>query len=208
MDKELILNARKPKGELGSKMIDRMNKSHENLAQWGVSHLNIDVNDVILDIGCGGGVNVKRFSEIATGGKVYGMDYSSLSVEKSQDLNKIAIEEGSVEIIQGSVSDIPFEDETFDLITAFETVYFWPDFLNDLKEAYRVLKDNGTIFICNEAVGDKEVIEKMKEHIDLLDMKIYSEDELKSALLDAGFVDIKTFRKEGTNWMCVLATKD
>ena len=58
-EKELIINARKPVGELGDKLLDRMNESHESLAQWGVSHLDISKDDVILDIGCGGGVNVK-----------------------------------------------------------------------------------------------------------------------------------------------------
>ena len=53
-EKELIINARKPVGELGDKLLDRMNESHESLAQWGVSHLDIEKDDVILDIGCGG----------------------------------------------------------------------------------------------------------------------------------------------------------
>ncbi|WP_225370681.1 class I SAM-dependent methyltransferase [Methanobrevibacter arboriphilus] len=121
-------------------MIERMNESHEKLARWGVSHLNVENNDVVLDIGCGGGVNVKRFSEMAPNGKVYGLDYSEISVEKSEHFNKTAIKEGKVEIIQGSVSKLPFEDETFNIVTGFETVYFWPDFIEDLKEVNRVLK--------------------------------------------------------------------
>ena len=207
MDKKLIINARKPKGELGSELLDRMNKSHENLVKWGISHLNINNNDIILDIGCGGGVNVKRFSEIAINGKVFGLDYSEVSVEKSKDLNQLAIDGGKVEIIQGSVSKMPFEDETFNLITAFETVYFWPDFASDLKELNRILKSGGTIFICNEAVGDEETLKKMKEHIDLLDMEIYSEDELKSYLSNTGFTNIKTFKKENDGWICAIANK-
>ena len=39
-DKELIKNARKPVGELGHQILDRMNKSHESMAQWGVSHFD------------------------------------------------------------------------------------------------------------------------------------------------------------------------
>jgi ubiquinone/menaquinone biosynthesis C-methylase UbiE len=48
------------------------------------------------------------------------------------------------------VSQIPWEDGAFDLVTAFETVYFWPDFEGGLKEVRRVLKPGGTLFICNE----------------------------------------------------------
>ena len=88
-----------------------------------------------MDIGCGGGVNVERFAgQISNEGKVIGLDYSDVSVEKSSKRNEEFINEGKVEIIEGSVSDMPFEDKTFDIVTGFETIYFWPDFVNDLKK--------------------------------------------------------------------------
>ncbi|MBO6105793.1 MAG: methyltransferase domain-containing protein [Methanobrevibacter sp.] len=213
-EKELIINARKPVGELGDKLLDRMNESHESLAQWGVSHLDISKDDVILDIGCGGGVNVERFLSM-TENKVYGLDYSEIAVEKSTKLNQDAIDEGRCEVIQGSVSELPFEDKTFDIVTGFETVYFWPDFVNDCKEVRRVLKDDGIMFICNEAIPDEED-ERQKELIDLLDMKIFSEDEFDEYLREAGFSDIICFSKSGpdsvnrelvTGWLCVIARK-
>lgn len=213
-EKELIINARKPVGELGDKLLDRMNESHESLAQWGVSHLDISKDDVILDIGCGGGVNVERFLNM-TENKVYGLDYSEIAVEKSTKLNQDAIDEGRCEVIQGSVSELPFEDNTFDIVTGFETVYFWPDFVNDCKEVRRVLKDDGIMFICNEAIPNEED-ERQKELIDLLDMKIFSEDEFDEYLREAGFSDIICFSKSGpdsvdrelvTGWLCVIARK-
>lgn len=213
-EKELIINARKPVGELGDKLLDRMNESHESLAQWGVSHLDISKDDVILDIGCGGGVNLERFLQM-TENKVYGLDYSEIAVEKSTKLNQDAIDEGRCEVIQGSVSELPFEDNTFDIVTGFETVYFWPDFVNDCKEVRRVLKDDGIMFICNEAIPNEED-ERQKELIDLLDMKIFSEDEFDEYLREAGFSDIICFSKAGpdslnrelvTGWLCVIARK-
>lgn len=212
-EKELLINARKPKGDLGDKLLDRMNKSHESLAQWGVSHLDISKDDVILDIGCGGGVNLERFLKM-TDNKVYGLDYSEIAVEKSIKLNQAAIDDGRCEIIQGSVSDLPFDDNSFDIVTCFETVYFWPDFLNDSKEVRRVLKDDGIMFICNEAIPNEDD-EGQNELIDLLDMDIYSEDEFDEYLREAGFSDIICFSKDGsdsltkevTGWLCVIARK-
>lgn len=206
-DKELIINARKPVGELGEQILERMNKSHETMAQWGVSHFEINDNDRILDIGCGGGKNIERFAKQITTGKVIGLDYSEVSVEKSSKLNEKAIEEGKVEVIQGSVSQMPFEDDTFDIITGFETIYFWPDFINDLKEVNRVLKKDGLVFFCNEAVYREGEMEKYEDLVELLDMKIYSEDVLKESLEKTGFKDFKAYVEEENDWICITARK-
>ena len=169
---ELLINAGNPKGKLGEELINDMNVNHENLAQWGVGHLDISKQSIILDIGCGGGVNVKRFLEM-TENNVYGIDYSSVSVKKSIELNIEEIENKRCEIRQESVSKMSFDDNTFDIITAFETVYFWPDFSNDLNEVNRILKDDGIFMICNEAIP-KENDERQKEFIELLNCSIYS----------------------------------
>lgn len=210
---ELLVNARKPEGELGKELIEKMNVNHEGLARWSLNHLDIADDAIILDIGCGGGVNVDRFLKI-TREKVYGIDYSKVACEKSTLLNEIAICEGRCEIIQWSVSELPFDDDTFDIVTGFETVYFWPDFINDLKEVRRVLKNGGLIFIANEALP-KEDDERQKELMELLDMNIYSQDELEAALKKAGFCDIEchmkeskdSFTQEDADWICAIARK-
>ena len=212
-DSDLLINARNPQGKLGNQLIDKMNVNHEGLAKWSLSHLDISKDNVILDIGCGGGVNVKRFLKM-TENKVYGIDYSELAVERSIKLNKSAVDEGKCEIIKGSVSNLPFNDNSFDIVTGFETVYFWPDFVNDLKEILRVLKDDGIIFIANEALP-KEGDERQKELIELLDMNIYSKDELVESLKLSGFSKVTTYLKdskdsftgEDAEWICVIAQK-
>ena len=211
-DPDLFVNASNPQGDLGEKLLDWMTVNHESLSRWGISHLDIKKEDIILDIGCGSGANLARFLEKSE--KVCGIDYSQLAVEKSAMLNQQAIDEGKCEIVQASVSNMPYDDESFDIITAFETVYFWPDIGNDLKETRRVLKDDGIILICNEAVpkpGDK----RQNELVELLGMNIYSEDELDELLRQAGFSDVLCFLNEGrdsvTNehvtWLCVIARK-
>lgn len=207
-DKELIKNARKPVGELGHQILDRMNKSHESMAQWGVSHFEVNEDSKVLDIGCGGGKNIERFAkQISRSGRVVGIDYSEVSVEKSVKLNQKFIDEGIVNVLQGHVSDMPFHDETFDIVTGFETIYFWPDFINDLKEVNRVLKKGGIVFFCNEAVYREGEMEKYDDLVELLDMKIYSEDVLKDSLEKTGFKDFKAYLNDGNDWICVTARK-
>ena len=212
-DPELLINARKPEGKLGDELIEKMNINHEGLARWSLKYLDISRSDAILDIGCGGGVNVDRFLKISDS-KVYGLDYSKVACEKSALLNEDAICEGRCEIIQGSVSDLPFDDDSFDIATAFETVYFWPDFINDLAAVRRVLRDGGRLFIANEALP-KQDDARQKELIELLDMNIYSKEQLEQSLHEAGFGNVVSYVKqsrdsftgEDANWICVIAQK-
>ena len=178
------------------------------MAQWGVSHFEIKEDDKILDIGCGGGRNIQRFAgQISQNGRVVGIDYSEVSVEKSIELNQEAFDKGIVNVLHASVSEMPFYDETFDIVTGFETIYFWPDFINDLKEVNRVLKKDGLVFFCNEAVYREGEMEKYDDLVELLDMKIYSEDVLRESLEKTGFKDFKAYIDDENDWICVTARK-
>ena len=129
--------------------------------------------------------------------------YSPVSVEKSKKVNEAAIAEGRCAVLQGSVSDMVFADDWFDTITAFETVYFWPDLPRCFREVYRVLKPGGTFLICNESNGDTDKDEKWTEIIG--GMTIYKDAELKMYLEQAGFHDVQIHKKK--SWLCITAWK-
>ena len=84
---KLVENAKKPNGFWGKMMIKAMNKGHSSLTSWGLEHMNIERTATVLDIGCGGGKTVDRLCSIVANGKVYGIDYSELSVKSSEKLN-------------------------------------------------------------------------------------------------------------------------
>ena len=114
----IFSNMRKPKGKLGNIQLKSMNKEHTPLALWNLKPLDIKPDDIVLDVGCGGGININRMAEKAK--KVYGVDYSIESVKLSREVNRDLIGQGKVEVLEGDVQSLPFEDNTFDIITAFE----------------------------------------------------------------------------------------
>ena len=205
---KLVQNARNPKGFWGKMMIRSMNLGHYTVTGWGLEHIKINKNFVILDIGCGGGKTVARLSGLADGGKVYGIDYSPLAVEKSRKHNKKLIAESKVKIDRASVSKLPYEDCKFDLVTAVETYYFWPDKLNDLKEVLRVIKPGGKLLMIFEMRKTSDDPDKWAEVEKLADIKAVSEDEIEGIMVKAGFKDVKTFTKDGTTWLCAVGTKE
>ena len=184
MFKKFFENVIKPKNNFGGRfMVKGMNIGHEKLAMWGRSFLNIRPNDILLDLGCGGGRNIQYF--LTKANKVYGIDYSRTSVDIARALNDNDIKDGRCQIIEGDVKNIPFDDNSIDFVTAFETIYFWKDIEACFREIYRVLKDGGEFLICNEgAYREHKNINKWAE---MLNFEVYSPEYLTNILSSIGF---------------------
>ena len=140
-------NTRKPVGFSGKIMVAMMNFGHSAMAAWGLHFLQPAPDAMVLDCGCGGGANIKTLLKLCPKGKVQGIDYSAVSVEKARKVNAGAIAAGQCTVQQASVAELPFEAEQFDVVTAFETVYFWPELAQNFREVYRVLKPGGKVVI-------------------------------------------------------------
>jgi ubiquinone/menaquinone biosynthesis C-methylase UbiE len=102
------------------------------------------------------------------------------------------------------VSENPWPDKTFDIVTAFETVYFWPDFVHDLGEVRRVLKPGGVIFICNELNKPESGEAPGQYWIKTLGIKVYGPAEFREYLTKAGFAEIR-IEVVGSGRICVSA---
>ena len=184
MFKSFFENFIKPKDNFGGRfMLRSMNKGHEKLARWGRSYLNIDKDYIVLDLGCGGGRNIEYF--LTKADKVYGLDHSETSVKMASEINKKAIDTGRCKILVGDVKSLPFEDESIDIVTAFETIYFWNDIEECFREIYRVLKNGGQFLICNE-VSSKERRD-VKKLLKMINFEIYKPNDLTKMLRELGF---------------------
>ncbi len=196
-----------PRGRRGRFVAALMNKGHKPLTIWGLKHVNIDPDYVILDVGCGGGKTVNQLAHKVPRGKVFGIDYSADMVEYSKKLNKKLIAHNRVEIVEGSVDKMSFSDDFFDLVTAVETYYFWPSFSDALKEILRVLKPSGEFLMVNEMLKDGVYDVKSAKTIEKAHVTLIPLEEIKTAALSIGFADVQVFTKKGSPWNAVLAQK-
>ncbi len=92
-------------------------------------------------------------------------DYSEASVTAARRTNARWIDIGRVEIQHGTVSQLPFANETFDLVTAVETHLFWPDPPEDMREIFRVLKRGGGLLIVSEIYKGGKHVEGFRQKI-------------------------------------------
>lgn len=203
--KKIVSQTRKPEGILGKMMLGSMNGGHAKLADWGMSHLDGIAANSIAELGCGGGRNAGELLKRYPAARLTAMDYSALSVEKTKETNKAAVTEGRCAVVQGNVSAIPFENESFDLATAFETVYFWPGLERCFTEVCRVLRPGGAFLICNESDGTDDTGRRFEKIID--GMTCYTKEQLVEALKAAGFSKVKEDRHPDKSWITVLAEK-
>ena len=196
---------RKPEGFLGKLMLSGMNSGHAKLADWGLAHLPTLPVSAAVDLGCGGGRNAGELLKKYPAAQVTAIDYSALCVEKAKSYNRAMIAAGRCTVRQGDVSALDLPAASFDLATAFETVYFWPGLEKCFAEAAKVLKPGGYFLICNESDGTDPTSLKFETIID--GMKNYTTRELEAALKAAGFSRVKTDHHPAKPWIAVLARK-
>ena len=191
--KKLFINCACPQGRMGRAMLKFMNLTHAPLTNWGLGLIEFQDGWTMLDIGCGGGATLQRLLKRSKDAQVYGIDISEESVAKARKVNAKVLDK-QVFVTQGSAEMLPYKDGKFDLVTAVETVYFWPNLPDCLQEVRRVLKPGGKFAIM------VEVVDSNSKWISVVEgMTAYSPEELKKLLEEAGFTQTEIHRMKPSN---------
>ena len=98
----------------------------------------------ILDVGCGKGYLLYDFLKVIPDAEIYGLDVSKYAVENSK-------QEIRENLIVGNASDLPYEDNFFDLVISINTLHCLeaPNLFKSINEIERVGKSNK--YICVES---------------------------------------------------------
>ena len=129
-------------GRLGGIIMARTNKDY---GLWVTDLLEVRSGGNVLEIGFGPGVIIQHLSEQPAVGHVAGIDQSREMLEQARARNATAIRDGRVELRQGSVESLPFDDNSFDKSLAINSMQLWPQAVAGLREVRRVMKVGGSI---------------------------------------------------------------
>ena len=198
--KSFFSQCARPKGALGRVMLSFMNYTHAPLTNWGLKLVDVQDGWTMLDVGCGGGFTIRRLLKRNKDAQVYGIDISEESVAKAKKVNAEVLDK-QVFVTLGSAEKLPYEDGKFNLVTAVETVYFWPNLPNCLQEVRRVLKSGGKFAILVEVVDSDSKWTNVVEG-----MTAYSPEDLKKLLDEAGFIQTEIHRKKPT-YVTIIGVK-
>jgi ubiquinone/menaquinone biosynthesis C-methylase UbiE len=173
-------------------------RSNRERGKWTLSLLDLQPGDRVLEIGFGPGVAIKLASRIASEGLVVGLDHSAAMLAQARRRNAAAIREGRVDLRLGSVSDLPAFDEPFDKIFAINSIGFWAEPAERLKELRLLLRPGGTIAITTQPRSRGATDETAQQ----------TGRETADALRSAGFsrVRLETRPMKPVSAVCVLGS--
>ena len=142
----------------------------------------------VLDVGCGDGLITREMAEICRG-RVVGVDIDPEMIQAAKEIP------GRVELQVADAHELPFEKETFDLVTAHWVMLWLEHPLKALKEFNRVLKPDGTLLLaCEPDYGGRIVYPREAELKEELIEALVAEGadpmigrKLGSLLPEAGF---------------------
>lgn len=100
----------------------------------------------VLDVGCGTGAITGELAELAAG-KVIGVDIDDSKLERAREAFGHV---GGLEFRHGDAQDLPFPDDTFDLVTFTIVLVYVPDKERALREMARVTRPGGHVLATLE----------------------------------------------------------
>lgn len=218
----------RPTGGLGVAVGHAMSLQHYTLTAWCHRLLAPAADADVLDVGCGSG-NALRLLGRRCSGLLAGVDPSPTMVEMTRRANAGAGRreksrgarsdgEGRLRVRLGSATALPFDDDSFDVVTAIETLYFWPAPEEGLREALRVLRPGGQLAIALEMTKDAADEPTWLQRVfgasftrrsAAEGLAIVSGVELTTMVRAAGFDRIRfaVEPRRSLGWLCVLARK-
>ncbi|MFJ5965389.1 MULTISPECIES: class I SAM-dependent methyltransferase [unclassified Bacillus (in: firmicutes)] len=188
---------REPKG-LFSKWVARyMEKNHHDINQWTIQLLNIQENDRILEIGTGRGMTLSKVAEKLDRGKIYGVDASRHMVKYAKRKNKKLLEQNKAVISLGKAESLPFEDRSFNKLFTVQTIYFWTDIEQVMKEVYRVLQVDGEVYLSFQK---QELMKEQKQA-----QSLYNEQDVRRMFSNYHFREVSIYHYD--TYICIKALK-
>ena len=152
---------------------------------------HIGPESIVLDVGCGVGYTPVYVAR-KLGCKVVGIDLYKAIVERARSRVRREGLEDRIEIRQGDMMDLPFDDGQFDVVMAESVVAFAPDKARALAEFARVLKPGGHVGFT-EATWNREPTPEMLARLPSIfgaNFATYSVDGWRTLVEGAGFEDV------------------
>jgi ubiquinone/menaquinone biosynthesis C-methylase UbiE len=120
----------------------------------------------LLDIGTGPAWLLLKIHQQSPDMRLTGIDPSPVMLAKGRQNVSAAGLDKIIELKDGIAKNVPFPDESFDIVVSTASIHHWKEPTASINEAYRVLKKGGYA-ILYDVVSDtpKEILEQFRREI-------------------------------------------
>jgi SAM-dependent methyltransferase len=188
----------RPTGILGRVvgLVMRVRPSNRERNRRALALLKIQPEHEVLEVGFGPGIAIEHASELASRGKVIGIDHSELMLREAQRRNAKAIDAGKVELLLGSAERLPAFSVRFDKVLAVNVHMFWDDPVAVLRGLRGAMKPGGVILLALQPRNPGATNDDARA----------AAERMATALRGAGFenVRIEFLEMAPVNTACVL----
>jgi arsenite methyltransferase len=165
--------------------------------------LALQPTDRVLDIGFGGGYLLNRMSSVVTDGFLAGVDVSPAMVAWGEKRFRKAVRAGKLELKCAAAEALPYPANQFTKVCSVNSVFYWQNVEQGIREIKRVLGDGGKVvlcFTCKTSIEKKGFAKKIK---------LFDAGEIDGIMTEYGFQEIKTtsFSDKYRQYVCITGRK-
>jgi SAM-dependent methyltransferase len=169
---------------------ESMERGHGPVGQQAIELMRVPGDARVLDVGCGSGWATRLLAGSAIRGRVTGIDISDEMIRVARESSLLF---PNADFQVASAEQLPFADGEFSHAFSMESLYYYRNISQALKEIHRVIRGGGLFVAVVDLYWENEAthqwIDTLKVPVELLSVEDY-----RSLFSDAGFINISDGR--------------
>ena len=162
------------------------NWRNKALNDFALLHLETQPDDLILEVGFGGGYLIRQMAKKVQSGLICGVDLSNTLVKKAK--KKYGRKKNNITFECSNAKSLPFPNNNFTKACSVNSIFYWDAPMQALREMYRVLMPNGRFVLV---MTDKNSLKG--KGFAKTGLNLFESQEVVDMLHDAGFSEIMNY---------------
>jgi len=169
---------------------ESMEKGHRPVGEQAIARMRISPGARVLDVGCGSGWATRMLAEYAFNGQVIGLDISDEMIRVARESSRSF---ANVNFEIASAEQLPFNEHEFTHAFSMESLYYYRNIPQALREIHRVLKPSGLFVAVVDLYWENKATHQWIDTLNV-PVELLSVDDYHSLFIDAGFINIRDER--------------
>jgi ubiquinone/menaquinone biosynthesis C-methylase UbiE len=186
LGRKLVSRIAVPRGPLGWLVAWMMPMAHRPIYELTADALELRPDDYLLEVACGSGSFIRDHAKHVH--RVAGLDLSGIQIWLATRRNRPRVQNGTAEFVAGDAAHLPWDDNTFSVVTCMGSFTWFAEPLESLQEMHRVLAPGGRALIgveTNAEDGADHTTESER-----WGLNIWTEADVRRLMAAGGFEEI------------------